>query len=121
MPLADNTCVRIAYKNSYYLVPMEFIMRGHPGGQRLILPYLNQDITQAFVDAKHSDMAVQLLGQWMEGAPAGAQRGASTSGSDEMPLVGRRRRERLSAQTLWNAVVFGIAGATAMAAVLCRQ
>lgn len=126
MPLeASNARVRIAYKNSYYLVPIDFILRGHPGGQRLILPYVNQDITQAFLDAKHSDEAVHILEQWMEGAPliaasAGEANARGASREDAVPLVGRLNEGR-HAQLLWNALVCGIAGASVMAAVLTQQ
>ncbi|KAG5471332.1 hypothetical protein LSCM1_01412 [Leishmania martiniquensis] len=116
----DQPRVRISYKNSDYLVPLDFIVRVHPGGQRLILPYVNQDITQAFMDAKHSDMAVQLLEQWMEGAPAGyPQIASSSSAAADLRLHGRGHEDRY-AQWVWNALVFGIAGASIVAAVLSR-
>lgn len=111
--------MRVSYKNSHYLVPVEFILRVHPGGQQLILQYVNQDITQAFVDARHSDTAVQLLEQWMEGAPAGPRRIMPSSAATEAPLNGRGSDGR-NAQMIWNALVFGIAGASVTAAVLCR-
>ncbi|AYU81314.1 hypothetical protein LINJ_31_1180 [Leishmania infantum JPCM5] len=121
MPPTDEPCVRVSYKNSHYLVPVEFILRVHPGGQQLILQYVNQDITQAFVDARHSDTAVQLLEQWMEGAPAGPRRiMPSSAAATEAPLNGHGGDGRY-AQMIWNALVFGIAGASATAAVLCRR
>lgn len=145
-PSNNNTCVRLTYKNSHYLVPVEFILRVHPGGQRLILPYVNQDITRAFVEAKHSKEAIQLLEQWMEGGLAATAAGATAAnftatavgtdsledetGEDE-PLAVRWRRQFATwsdaevvttpSSILWNVFVFGVAGATAMAAVLCRQ
>ncbi|GET91112.1 hypothetical protein LtaPh_3111100 [Leishmania tarentolae] len=120
MPLTDEPRVRLSYKNNHYLVPLEFILRVHPGGQQLILRHVNQDITQAFVDARHSDMAVQMLEQWMEGSPAGPPEMTSSFVVREALSRGRGC-EGLSAQMMWNALVFGIAGASVAAAVLCRQ
>ncbi|AIO00696.1 hypothetical protein LPMP_311080 [Leishmania panamensis] len=120
LPMGEP-CMRISYKGSHYLVPMEFILRVHPGGQRLILPYVNQDITQAFVDAKHSDMAVRLLERWMEGAPAGQSRITSSSSAAAGESLPGRGNEGRYAQIIWNALVFGIAGASVTAAVLCRR
>ncbi|KPA78933.1 hypothetical protein ABB37_05997 [Leptomonas pyrrhocoris] len=136
MALSDKTRVRITYKNSHYLVPVEFILRVHPGGSKLILPYVNQDITRAFVEAGHSNEAVQLLEQWMEGVVAADGAGAARGGSDvadgDGGLMSARWRAPFAAWTesevvhapssaLWDALVYGIAGATTMAAVLCRQ
>lgn len=120
MSPTDEPCVCVSYKNSHYLVPVEFILRVHPGGRQLILQYVNQDITQAFVDARHSDMAVQLLEQWMEGSPAGPRRLTPSAAAMEAPLNGHGS-EGLSGQLIWNALVFGIAGASVTAAVLCRR
>lgn len=137
MTPTDKTCVRIAYKNNHYLVPVEFILRVHPGGQKLILPYVNQDITRAFLEAKHSENAIELLEQWMEGGLASSSNASAaqvnTNGTvDGEESLSARWRTQFAAWSgseaihappsmLWNAFVFGIAGATTMAAVLCRQ
>jgi hypothetical protein len=134
MASEDKSCVRITYKNNHYLVPVEFILRVHPGGQRLILPYVNQDITRAFVEAKHSDGAIQLLEQWMEGgvvsSNASAFGGVETGDSESLAMRWRKQfaawsgADVVTARTtsvLWNTFVFGVAGATTMAAVLCRH
>lgn len=140
MTPVDKNCVRISYKNNHYLVPVEFILRVHPGGQKLILPYVNQDITRAFIEAKHSEGAIELLEQWMEGGAAlipssdAASRGCAACAVESLAARWRRQfaamsgAEEAAAQQqqqqpsrLWNAFVFGIAGATAMAAVLRRK
>ncbi|KAG5496938.1 hypothetical protein GH5_01451 [Leishmania sp. Ghana 2012 LV757] len=121
MLAADQSRVCITYKNSHYLVPLEFILHVHPGGQRLILPYVNQDITQAFVEAKHSDMAVQLLERWMEGAPAGhPQIGPSSSAATLMQLNGLGNEGR-HAERIWKALMVAITGASIIAVVLSRS
>ncbi|KAG5472010.1 hypothetical protein CUR178_02675 [Leishmania enriettii] len=121
MLVSDQSRVRITYKNSHYLVPLEFILRVHPGGQRLILPYVNQDITRAFVEAKHSDMAVQLLERWMEGAPAGhSQIVPSSSAATVMQLNGHGNEGR-HAERIWKALVVAITGVSSIAAVLSRS
>ncbi|KPI82729.1 hypothetical protein ABL78_8258 [Leptomonas seymouri] len=122
------TCVRVKYKSSNYLVPLDFILRAHPGGQRLILPYVNQDITRAFVEAKHSEVAIQLLEQWMEGGAAffmsvdaAASAGLQSEGEPTTERWPPSTVAHAPSSALWNAFVYGVAGATAMAAFLCRQ
>ncbi|KAG5497581.1 hypothetical protein JKF63_03846 [Porcisia hertigi] len=121
MPPTNGPSVRLSYKNNYYIVPLTFITGVHPGGERLILPYVNQDITQAFVDAKHSDHAVQVLEQWMEGTPAGQSRVTSPLFAAGNALPSGRGNGGHYAQMMWDAFVFGLTGASVMAAVLCRQ
>ncbi|CAG9579284.1 hypothetical protein LMJF_31_1190 [Leishmania major strain Friedlin] len=53
------------YEGRTYRVPMSFVRR-HPNGQKLLLPYANRDITQAYHDAGHSKKAMRTLLRFLD-------------------------------------------------------
>ncbi|AYU81317.1 hypothetical protein, unknown function [Leishmania donovani] len=53
------------YEGRTYRVPMSFVRR-HPNGQKLLLPYANRDITQAYNEAGHSKKAMRTLLKFLD-------------------------------------------------------
>ncbi|KAG5471335.1 hypothetical protein LSCM1_01415 [Leishmania martiniquensis] len=53
------------YEGRTYRVPMAFVRR-HPNGRKLLLPYANCDITQAYNEAGHSKKAMRTLLKFLD-------------------------------------------------------
>ncbi|KAK7198769.1 Cytochrome b5-like Heme/Steroid binding domain containing protein [Novymonas esmeraldas] len=53
------------YDGRTYRVPMSFVRR-HPDGRRLLLPYANRDITDAYNAAGHSKKAMRTLLRFLD-------------------------------------------------------
>nr|CCM17881.1 hypothetical protein, unknown function [Leishmania guyanensis] len=53
------------YEGRTYRVPLSFVRR-HPNGPKLLLPYANRDITQAYNEAGHSKKAMRTLLKFLD-------------------------------------------------------
>lgn len=78
------------YEGRTYRVPMSFVRR-HPNGQKLLLPYANRDITQAYNEAGHSKKAMRTLLKFLD----------ESVSIEELQLLCEKACERDSQYT-WN-------------------
>lgn len=132
--------VRMLYKGNHYLIPLDFVASGHPGGQQLLLRYINQDITTVFEKVGHSHDAVQLLEKWAEDiwvSTHGKYSARDPLATNRWVFSGSDADERQSNEELqpspqwmmrfeipsrwWNTLVISFAGITAALAVLTQQ
>lgn len=100
------------FKGNQYRVPQKFILREHPGGKALVLPFVNGDITEVFEEAAHSEDALEMLEEWAAEVPVDRQAGLK-----------ERARMRAAEQDEWRwrstAIAFGIG--TVVAAIVLRR
>lgn len=61
----DEAHIWHIYKGRTYRVPMSFVRR-HPNGRKLLLPYANRDITEAYKAAGHSKKATRTLMKFLD-------------------------------------------------------
>lgn len=121
--MSVNATVLLFFEGEPYRVPLD-IVRRHPDGDSLILPYAGQDLTRAFHAAGHSGEARRLLRRFRVSALT-AYDGVK---GDSCPLsrqavVGAAARETGDQGVLWSRLVTCVAAVSALtaAASLCLR
>lgn len=61
MLVNDYSIVPVVYEGTKYYIPVEWVVRSHPGGKMNILKFYGQDITAEFARIGHSEGARRLL------------------------------------------------------------
>lgn len=107
--------IRVTYKGQTYLIPLDFVMKDHPGGPDAILDLANQDITDAFEEAGHSSDAETMLQAWLEGISK--ERQAEILASQKRKNEEQAQR-RIAQTKRWRQLNTAIAVSTAVAAAV---
>lgn len=94
MSVIPMDSIRVFYKGEPHLIPMALI-RHHPDGEKLILPYEEKDMTEAYEFAGHSAFTTWRLGKLRE----------------------LSEEEREEAQQRWNVTVAALALTTSVVAL----
>ncbi|KPA78928.1 hypothetical protein ABB37_05992 [Leptomonas pyrrhocoris] len=104
----------LIYGGQTYRVPMSFVRR-HPKGKELILPYANQDMTEAYDNAGHSKGATRTLRKYAD----------ATRSAEEIEKIYATQRA-MHEQAAWNMCVrvgslLSVAAVLGAVYVRCRQ
>lgn len=111
--LKEEEYISFLFHNKTIHVPRSFVMKEHPGGKHVLLPYEGKDIAEAFAEADHSFDAKEMVEEWE----------VSTGRSQvEADALKQREDERRKTNDEWRwrstAIAFGVA--TIVAALVLR-